>query len=83
MPAIIEHFHVATVRSPESLEDLHRRRLAGAIRAEHAEALAAVDLEIESRQGGDVTVPLDEASAPDRSVRTRGLRHSPSVYVRT
>ena len=60
-PAIAEHLDVAGIWLPEPLEDLDRRGLAGAVRTEHAEALAGPDLEIEAGHGDDVAVSLDEA----------------------
>src|SRR6185436_13501302 len=48
LPAVAEHLDVAGVGVPEALEDLHGRRLAGAVRTEHPEALATAHLEIEA-----------------------------------
>jgi hypothetical protein len=66
-----EHFDVARVGLAETFEDLDRRGLAGTVRAEHAEAFAAMDLEAQAVQGHDVSVPLHERAAgesvhPDR-----------------
>src|SRR5206468_2916980 len=47
LPAHTEHFHVAGVRVEQPLADLDRRRLAGAIRTEKAEAFAGAHVEIE------------------------------------
>jgi hypothetical protein len=82
-PAIAEHLDVSTVGDPQALEDLDRRRLARAVRTEHAETLAAAHLEIETRQCHDVTVSLAQAFAPDRTVRNGCVIHSPPVYVRS
>ena len=50
-PAVAEHLDLAGVGRPEPLEDLDRGGLAGAVRAEHAEALAGADLEVEAPDG--------------------------------
>ena len=64
-PAHPEHLDVAGVVGIESLEDFDRRRLAGAVRAEQAEALAASHFEVEAVDGDDVAVALDETRAVD------------------
>src|SRR5205823_9056991 len=43
-----EHRHLTGVAAPVALEDLDRRRLAGAVRAEEAEDLAVRDLEVDA-----------------------------------
>src|SRR6185503_6667724 len=55
-PLLTEHLHLALVVRHEALEDLDRRRLAGAVRAEQAEALARAHLEIQPVDGDDVAV---------------------------
>ena len=65
-PAQAEHFDVARVRLEQPLEDLDGRRLAGAVRAEQAEALARPHLEVEARDGHDVAIALVEPAAQDR-----------------
>ena len=47
---LAEHGHVAAVARPVALEDLDRRRLAGAVRAEEPEDLALGDLEAHAAQ---------------------------------
>ena len=51
---------------PEAFEDLDGRRLARAVRAEQAEALARADLEVEAVDGGDVSVTFDQTAAAQR-----------------
>ncbi len=68
-PPIAEHLDVTGVGVPEAFEDLDGRRLAGAVRAEHAEALAGADLEVEPGDGNDIAVFLDQAAAGERQFR--------------
>jgi len=63
MPAIAEHLDVTGIGHPEAFENLDRRGLAGAIRAEHAEAFPGADLQIEARDRSNVTVPFGQAAA--------------------
>ena len=44
----------------------HRRRLAGAVRPEEPERLAAVDLDLDPVDGGEVAEPLDQAARRDQ-----------------
>ena len=53
-----EHLHLAAVARAVALEDLDRRRLAGAVRPEQAEHLAARDLEVDPAQRLDAVVGL-------------------------
>jgi hypothetical protein len=50
--------YVASVAVAEALQDLDRRRLAGAVGAEQAEHLAASDIEADVAHGGKVAVGL-------------------------
>ena len=68
-PAEAEHLDLAGVRLEQPLEDLDGRRLAGAVRAEQAEALAGRDLEVEAGDGDDVAVALLQAAADARPRR--------------
>ena len=61
-PAVTEHLDVARVGHPQAFEDLDRGGLAGAIRAEQAEALAGADLEVEAPDGMDVAVVLEQTA---------------------
>ena len=57
----------------EPLEDLDRGGLAGAVRAEQAEALAGAHLEVEAVDGDHVAVALHQAGAAERDPRHRGV----------
>ncbi len=46
-------------------EHLHRRRLAGAVGAEQADARPLGDVEVEAGDGGDLPVALDDAAQAD------------------
>ena len=48
---LVEHGDRAAVARAVALEDLDRRRLAGAVRTEQAEHLARLDLEVDRRAG--------------------------------
>ncbi len=52
-------------RSEQRGQDLHRRRLAGPVRADEAEDLAVADDEVEARDGELVVVALHEAAGLD------------------
>src|SRR5262249_53688031 len=62
-----EHAHLAGRAGAETLEDLDRRRLAGAVRAEEREDLAALDLEVDPRDRFEPAIAL--AQPPDRDHR--------------
>src|SRR5262249_35464480 len=68
-----EDGHVAGVALPVTLEDLDRRRLACAVRAEQAEDLAGADLEAHSLQRDVRAVRLAEGAHLDGE-RRRGAR---------
>src|SRR5687767_9949158 len=65
-PPVPEHFHVSTVRVSEALENFDCRGFPRAVWTEHAEALAAVDLQVEAGYGGHVVVPFDETATGNR-----------------
>src|SRR5262249_23480054 len=62
-PSLAEHLDVAFVGQRESLENLDRGRLAGAVGTEQAEALAPAHVEIEPRDCHDVSVAFHETAA--------------------
>ena len=64
---------LAGVSLPVALEDLDRRRLAGAVRAEQAEHLARRDLEVDAAHGLDPVVGLPQAADGDRASRNVDL----------
>ena len=66
---------LAAVGRSQALEDLDRRRLAGAVRAEQAEDLAGRDVEVDPVDRPDVAVLLDQTADPDDRVGT-DRRHS-------
>ena len=61
-----EHGHLAGVAPSVALEDLDRRRLAGAVRAEQAEDLALLDVEIDAAHRREIAVGLLQAANGDR-----------------
>ena len=67
-----EHRHVAAVAGAVALEDLDRRRLAGAVRPEQAEHLALLDGEADAGDGIDLAVALAQlAHRKSRTALTR------------
>ena len=72
-----EHRHGAAVAAAVALEDLDRRRLAGAVRAEQREDLALADLEADAAQRLVPAVALAEVLDDDGlavTARARGRR---------
>ena len=67
-PAEAEHLDLAGVGREQPLENLDRRRLAGAVRAEQAEALAALHVQRQPVHGDDVAVALFESVTSHREV---------------
>ena len=65
-----EDVHLAAVARAVALEDLDRRRLAGAVRAEQAEDLALPDLEADAAQGLLLAVRLAQVADGDRRHRS-------------
>jgi hypothetical protein len=63
---------LARVARPVTLQDLHRRRLAGAVGAQQREHLAPAYVQIEPGNGGGRTVGL--AQSPDGDGEIVGLR---------
>ena len=74
-----EHAHLAAVALAVALEDLDRRRLAGAVRAEEAEHLALLDLEVDPADRLELSVRLAQAAngdcAQSRSSSTSACPH--------
>src|SRR5262249_10818673 len=68
------HLRTSRARPHEPARDLHERRLAGAVRPEQPDELAALDGEVDSGQRSDVAVPLDESADGER------CGHAPSVH---
>ena len=62
-----EHLTSPASRGAVALEDLHRRRLAGAVRPEQAEDLAPLDLEVDPLDRLDVAVGLAQARDAERA----------------
>ena len=76
-PAIAEHLDLPAVGAPQAFEDLDGRGLAGAVRAEHPEAFAAADFEVEAGDRDGLAVALDQAAASQRGggrVRVMSLK---------
>jgi hypothetical protein len=66
--------HLAAVGLEHAEDDPHRRRLAGAVRADEAEELARLDLEREPVERDDVAVAarqFDHLEHPDRDSESR------------
>ena len=70
---VSEHAHLAAVALAVALEDLDRRRLAGAVRAEEAEDFARLDREVDPAHRLEVPVRLAQAADLDRRHRRRSL----------
>src|SRR6266511_5241666 len=66
-----EHGHLARVAPAVPLEDLHRRCLARAVRAEQAEDLTLCDVEINSAQRLVRAVRLPQVADEDRGHSSR------------
>ena len=79
-PAQPEHLDFAGVGLGQPFADLDRRRLAGAVRAEQAEALAGAHVEIEAVDGDDVLVGLAEIGDAQGG-RRLGRNHQSSLTV--
>ena len=62
---VAEDADLAAVAVAEALEDLDGRRLAGAVRAEQGEHLAALDLEVDAVDGVAAAVGLAQAGHAD------------------
>ena len=61
-----EHPQRAGGRRRRAADHPHRRRLAGAVRSEEPERLAAVDLDVDPVDGREVAEPLDEPARFDQ-----------------
>ena len=64
-PTLAQHLDLTFVGCGQAFKDLDRRRLARAVWAEQAEALAAAHFEVEAADGDDVGVALDETVTAD------------------
>ena len=73
-----EHADLAAAPLPKPLQDLDRGRLPGAVRAEEREDLATRHLQVDSRHGLDVAVPLAQATNADDGLSGG---HVPSVEI--
>jgi hypothetical protein len=62
---VTEDLELALVGDRLRGEHLHRRRLAGAVGAEQADARPLGDVEIEAGHGDDLPVALDDAAQAD------------------
>ena len=62
---------------PVALEDLDRRRLAGAVGAQQPEHLAAGDRDVDPADGLVLAVALGQAAHLDRG----GVAHDPAVWL--
>src|SRR5215218_1574240 len=60
-----EHRQAALAHARQPVDHLHRRRLAGAVRAEEAEALAALHVEVDAVDRDDAAVGLAQAARVD------------------
>ncbi len=65
-PTIAKDLDIAGVGNPETFKDLDRCGFARAVGTEHSETLAHADLEVETGDGSDVTVVLDQATTMQR-----------------
>src|SRR5581483_2717179 len=74
-----EHLDRALVRDRLGGQELHRRRLAGAVRAEEADARAVRDVEVEAVDRGDRPVALHRAADPDRELAHVAAEKAASV----
>ena len=62
---VAEDLELALVGDRLRREHLHRRRLAGAVGAEQADARPLGDVEVEAGDGGDLPVALDDPAQAD------------------
>jgi hypothetical protein len=83
IPAQAEHLDVAAIGLQQAFQDLDRRRLAGTIGTEQAEALAALHGKREAVDGPHVTVAFVQIGATDGHLaRARVVGHPPIVASR-
>ena len=68
LPRAAEHLDLAGVTVDQPLADLDGRGLAGAVRAEQAEALLRADVEVDAVDRHDVAVRLPEVANDERDV---------------
>ena len=74
---LAQHPHLAGVAVPVALADLHRRRLAGAVRSEQREDLPAPEVEVQPVDGGEVAVALHQPPDGDGGVRVERIERAP------
>ena len=67
-----QHLELALVRDGLGGQEAHGRRLAGAVRPEQPDAGADRDIEVETVDGGDRAVSLDDAAQANREL----VRHA-------
>src|SRR5580765_6309764 len=73
-PTLAQHLDLTFVGCGQAFKDLDRRRLARAVGAEQAEALAAAHFEVEAADGDDVGIALDETVTADgEATHDRGI----------
>ena len=80
-PAQAEHLDLARVGLGQALADLDGRRLAGAVRAEQAEALAGLDVEVDPVDGHDVLVGLAKAADAQGGAGHFGAAAAPAFSI--
>src|SRR3954462_10478534 len=80
-PPESEHLDFSSVRGRQPVADLNCRRLAGAVQAEEAEALAGLDLQLYTVDGHDVLVGFPQP-ADVQGGSTGRIRHEPSLLAR-
>ena len=82
LPAHPQHLDAACGGLVEAFEDLHRRRLSGAVGAEQAEALAGAHFQIEPVHGNEIAVLLHQPFTAERG-RHSYLRLGRATSMRT
>ena len=60
-----EHLHLTRIALSVALQDLDRRRLAGAVRTEQTEDLAGAELEVDALQRFELAIRLGQAANAD------------------
>jgi len=79
-PGMTQQPDLAGIGLAKALKDLDRRSLAGAVGAEQAEALAAMDIEVQAGDGDDRAVTLDEVAAMDGGVWGGRIVHDGGLW---
>jgi hypothetical protein len=70
-----QHRHLAARSGSQTLQDLHRRRLAGAVGSQQTEHFAGLDLEVDPLDGGTSAIVLREVDHGD------GRRHHLTIRI--